>query len=61
LSKAKSIDQLPIASAMTKLEGLQVDAYYGLNPAPQSPIGSECVGMKDEMYIHNNNNIRSMK
>ena len=26
----------------------QVDAYYGLNPTPQSPIGSERVGMKGE-------------
>ena len=27
----------------------QVDAYYGLNPTPQSPIGSERVGVKGEI------------
>ena len=24
----------------------QVDTYYGLNPTPQSPIGSVCVDVK---------------
>jgi len=27
----------------------QVDAYYGLNPTPQSPIGSVCVDVKGEI------------
>ena len=26
----------------------QVDTYYGLNPTPQSPIGSVCVDVKGE-------------
>ena len=43
------IDQLPITSAIAKLQGLQVDASYGLNPTPQSPIGSESVDVKGEI------------
>ena len=39
------IDQLPI----TKMQGPQVDASYGLNPTPQSPIGSKRVGVKGEI------------
>ena len=31
------------------MQGPQVDASYGLNPTPQSPIGSERVGMKGEI------------
>ena len=27
----------------------QVDTYYGLNPTPQSPIGSVCVDVKGEI------------
>ena len=31
------------------MQGPQVDASYGLNPTPQSPIGSERVGVKGEI------------
>ena len=31
------------------MQGPQVDASYGLNPTPQSPIGSERVGVKGKI------------